>query len=328
MRKLILAAAAALFASGRRAGAHSAQAPRRHLGRPILGQPVRRISPAIHRRAGAARERARCSATAIKATPRPRPAPAIRPSSPATIRRGPGSSPTSGSTRRCSAPTRASIARRTRRAPGTIVGRLQGLAQASARADPRRADEGALARQPQRRRCRQGPRGGDDERAQGRPALVLDRQAVCDRPCAARGSAGRAEGERRDRCGAGQPRAGRWSRRHSAGEGARDPGRGWRQAGRRRPVRARCGGRGGVPRFARTRWRYAGARGGAGRRDAARPRAPIPDLLAVGLSATDYVGHTYGTEGEEMCLQLLELDRDIGDFLAVLDSEALNMRSC
>ncbi len=46
-----------------------------------------------------------------------------------------------------------------------------------------------------------------------------------------------------------------------------------------------------------------------------------PDLLAVGLSATDYVGHRYGTEGQEMCLQLLSLDRDLGDFLAYLDRE-------
>jgi hypothetical protein len=49
-------------------------------------------------------------------------------------------------------------------------------------------------------------------------------------------------------------------------------------------------------------------------------RRADPDLLAVSLSATDYVGHTYGTEGEEMCLQLLELDREIGDFLSFLDS--------
>ena len=49
-----------------------------------------------------------------------------------------------------------------------------------------------------------------------------------------------------------------------------------------------------------------------------------PDLLAISLSATDYVGHTYGTEGEEMCLQLLELDREIGDFLQQLDSRGLN----
>ena len=49
-------------------------------------------------------------------------------------------------------------------------------------------------------------------------------------------------------------------------------------------------------------------------------RRADPDLLAVSLSATDYVGHAYGTEGQEMCLQLLELDREIGDFLAMLDS--------
>jgi len=44
-----------------------------------------------------------------------------------------------------------------------------------------------------------------------------------------------------------------------------------------------------------------------------------PDLIAIGASATDYVGHTYGTEGSEMCLQLTELDRSMGDFFAALD---------
>src|SRR5437762_2455044 len=53
-------------------------------------------------------------------------------------------------------------------------------------------------------------------------------------------------------------------------------------------------------------------------------RRADPDLLAISLSATDYVGHTYGTEGEEMCLQLLELDREIGDFLKLLDSRGLH----
>ena len=48
-------------------------------------------------------------------------------------------------------------------------------------------------------------------------------------------------------------------------------------------------------------------------------RRPSTDLLAVGLSATDYVGHTYGIGGQEMCLQLLELDRDLSDFFARLD---------
>ncbi len=51
-----------------------------------------------------------------------------------------------------------------------------------------------------------------------------------------------------------------------------------------------------------------------------------PDVLSVGLSATDYVGHTYGTGGQEMCLQLLDLDREIGDFLAQLDRWGLDYR--
>jgi hypothetical protein len=53
-------------------------------------------------------------------------------------------------------------------------------------------------------------------------------------------------------------------------------------------------------------------------------RGATPDVLAIGLSATDYVGHTYGTGGQEMCLQLLSLDRDLGDFLGRLDSWGLD----
>lgn len=53
-------------------------------------------------------------------------------------------------------------------------------------------------------------------------------------------------------------------------------------------------------------------------------RRSDPDILSISLSATDYVGHAYGTEGEEMCLQLLELDREIGDFLQHLDSRGIN----
>lgn len=44
------------------------------------------------------------------------------------------------------------------------------------------------------------------------------------------------------------------------------------------------------------------------------------DLIAIGASATDYVGHTYGTEGSEMCLQLHELDQSMADFFAQLDA--------
>jgi arylsulfatase A-like enzyme len=53
-------------------------------------------------------------------------------------------------------------------------------------------------------------------------------------------------------------------------------------------------------------------------------RRANPDLLAISLSATDYVGHTYGTEGQEMCLQLTELDRELGDFLSFLDSRRID----
>ena len=43
------------------------------------------------------------------------------------------------------------------------------------------------------------------------------------------------------------------------------------------------------------------------------------DVLSIGLAGTDYVGHSFGTGGQEMCLQLLSLDRDLGDFFARLD---------
>jgi arylsulfatase A-like enzyme len=45
------------------------------------------------------------------------------------------------------------------------------------------------------------------------------------------------------------------------------------------------------------------------------------DLLAIGLSATDYVGHTFGTGGSEMCIQVLALDRALGEFFAGLDRD-------
>lgn len=53
-------------------------------------------------------------------------------------------------------------------------------------------------------------------------------------------------------------------------------------------------------------------------------RGPAPDLLAISLSATDYVGHTFGTEGQEMCLNLASLDRELGDFEAVLDRSGID----
>jgi predicted AlkP superfamily pyrophosphatase or phosphodiesterase len=49
-----------------------------------------------------------------------------------------------------------------------------------------------------------------------------------------------------------------------------------------------------------------------------------PDVLSIGLSATDYVGHYYGTGGQEMCLQLLSLDWDLGDFQKFLDGTGVD----
>lgn len=48
------------------------------------------------------------------------------------------------------------------------------------------------------------------------------------------------------------------------------------------------------------------------------------DLLILGLSASDYVGHTYGTEGSEMCVQLLNLDQELGDFFARMDATGVD----
>ncbi|RYY43256.1 MAG: alkaline phosphatase family protein, partial [Sphingomonadales bacterium] len=48
------------------------------------------------------------------------------------------------------------------------------------------------------------------------------------------------------------------------------------------------------------------------------------DLLIVGASGTDYVGHAYGDGGSEMCLQLLALDAYLGKLFAVLDSTGVD----
>ncbi len=52
-------------------------------------------------------------------------------------------------------------------------------------------------------------------------------------------------------------------------------------------------------------------------------QGPAPDVLAIGLSATDPVGHAFGTEGPEMCSQLYGLDAALGDFLAKLDATGI-----
>jgi predicted AlkP superfamily pyrophosphatase or phosphodiesterase len=42
---------------------------------------------------------------------------------------------------------------------------------------------------------------------------------------------------------------------------------------------------------------------------------PQVDVLTVSLSATDYIGHRYGTRGPEMCDQMARLDDRLGTFL-------------
>lgn len=48
------------------------------------------------------------------------------------------------------------------------------------------------------------------------------------------------------------------------------------------------------------------------------------DIIDVGASATDYIGHTYGTEGAEMCIQLQQLDATLGSFFDVLDATGVD----
>jgi predicted AlkP superfamily pyrophosphatase or phosphodiesterase len=48
-----------------------------------------------------------------------------------------------------------------------------------------------------------------------------------------------------------------------------------------------------------------------------------PDVLAIGLSVTDPVGHAFGTEGPEMCGQLAGLDVALGVFLTKLDATGI-----
>jgi predicted AlkP superfamily pyrophosphatase or phosphodiesterase len=50
----------------------------------------------------------------------------------------------------------------------------------------------------------------------------------------------------------------------------------------------------------------------------------VVDLLAVGFSATDYVGHYFGTQGAEMCAQQLALDETVGKLLSHLDKTGVS----
>lgn len=53
-------------------------------------------------------------------------------------------------------------------------------------------------------------------------------------------------------------------------------------------------------------------------------RRSAPDVLSVSFSATDYIGHRYGHQGVEMCIQLAELDKQIGRILDHLDQRGVD----
>ena len=48
------------------------------------------------------------------------------------------------------------------------------------------------------------------------------------------------------------------------------------------------------------------------------------DIISIGLSATDYIGHSYGTEGTESCIQVDRLDRELGAFFDRLDKDGID----
>jgi len=48
-------------------------------------------------------------------------------------------------------------------------------------------------------------------------------------------------------------------------------------------------------------------------------RRGVTDVLGVSLSGSDIIGHVFGTQGPEMCEQMLRLDAALGEFLDRLD---------
>lgn len=53
-------------------------------------------------------------------------------------------------------------------------------------------------------------------------------------------------------------------------------------------------------------------------------RGAATDVLAISLSATDYVGHGVGTGGAEMCAQMNALDNTLGRLFQMLDKTEVN----
>jgi len=53
-------------------------------------------------------------------------------------------------------------------------------------------------------------------------------------------------------------------------------------------------------------------------------RGATTDIVAIGASATDYIGHSLGTQGSEMCIQMDQLDQTLAGFFAALDGWGLD----
>ncbi|ROT95656.1 alkaline phosphatase family protein [Altererythrobacter sp. FM1] len=50
----------------------------------------------------------------------------------------------------------------------------------------------------------------------------------------------------------------------------------------------------------------------------------VPDVLSLGLSATDYIGHSFGNEGVEMCIQQASLDQTLEGLFSFLDAKGID----
>ena len=56
-------------------------------------------------------------------------------------------------------------------------------------------------------------------------------------------------------------------------------------------------------------------------------RGPAPDMLCIGLSANDYTGHAFGPDSEELMDMTIRTDRQLTDFLNLLD-ETIGLDHC
>jgi len=59
-------------------------------------------------------------------------------------------------------------------------------------------------------------------------------------------------------------------------------------------------------------------------RDMKLGQGATTDIIDIGASATDYVGHGYGTEGAEMCINLANLDQSLGELFDRLDATGVD----